>query len=72
MDLVNEIFDLVKIKMEEQAAFNRDAYQALIEETIHYFRERGKMTDDDEDEFIEDQLMQRWEEVEEEFAKKKF
>lgn len=72
MDLIDEIFDLVKIKMAEQAAFDRDAYHAIIEETIQYFRERGKMTDDDEDELIENQLLQRWEEVEEGFAKKRF
>lgn len=73
MELItDEIFQLVKIKLEEQGAFDRDAYLALIEETIQYFRERGKLTDDDSDEFIIDELMQRWEEVEEEFAKKRF
>lgn len=64
-----EILKLVKKKMAEQAAFDRESYKELIQETIEYFREKGKLTDDDNDEFIEDQLMDMWEEVREEFAK---
>ncbi len=64
-----EILKLVKKKMAEQAAFNREAYKELIQETIEYFREKGKLTDDDNDEFIEDQLMDMWETVSDEFAK---
>lgn len=59
--IVQEIFDLIKVKMLEQAAFDRDAYKQLVEETIEYYRERGLLTDDDNDEFIEDQLLDRWE-----------
>ena len=55
--------------MAEQAAFDREAYKELIQETIEYFREKGKLTDDDNDEFIEDQLMDMWETVRDEFAK---
>jgi hypothetical protein len=64
-----EILKLVKKKMAEQAAFDREAYKELIQETIEYFREKGKLTDDDNDEFIEDQLMDMWETVRDEFAK---
>lgn len=67
--LTQEILNLVKKKMEEQAAFDRDAYKELVEETIEYYRERGRLTDDDNDEFIEDQLLDMWEEVQDEFAK---
>lgn len=59
--IVQEIFDLVKVKMREQAAYDRDAYKQLVEETIEYYRERGLLTDDDNDEFIEDQLLEKWE-----------
>jgi TRAP-type C4-dicarboxylate transport system substrate-binding protein len=68
-NLSEEILNLVKKKMAEQAAFNRDAYKELVEETIEYFREKGKLTDDDNDEFIEDQLLDMWETVQDEFAK---
>lgn len=67
--LTLEILQLVKKKMAEQAAFDRDAYKELVEETIEYFREKGKLTDEDNDEFIEDQLLDMWESVQNEFAK---
>lgn len=73
MDFITEeILQLVKTKMREQGAFDSDSYQALVEETIQYFRERGKLTDDDNDEFIEDQLMDMRDEVQNEFASKRY
>ncbi len=66
--LIEEILQLVKKKMREQAAFDRDAYKELVEETIEYFREKGKLTDEDNDEFIEDQLLDMWSVVENEFS----
>ncbi len=69
--IAEEILTLVKKKMAEQAAYDRDAYKELVEETIEYFREKGKLTDDDNDEFIEDQLMDMWGAVQGEFAKGK-
>lgn len=68
-ELVEEIFELVKKKMEEQAAYDRDAYKELVEETIEYFREKGKITDDDNDKLIEEQLMSMWEFVQDEFSR---
>ena len=67
-EVVQEILNLVKKKMKEQGAFDRDAYKQFVEETIDYFEEKGKLTDDDNLEFMEDQLLDMWEEVEEEFA----
>ncbi len=69
--IAEEILILVKKKMAEQAAYDRDAYKELVEETIEYFREKGKLTDDDNDEFIKDQLMSMWGAVEGEFGKGK-
>lgn len=62
--LAQEIFDLVMIKLREQAAYSRDAYKEIVEETIEYFNERGKISDDENMEFIKDQLMGMWEQVE--------
>lgn len=59
--IAEEIYILVKKKMAEQAAFTIDAYEELIDETIDYFKEKGKLTDEDNDEFIKDQLMEMWE-----------
>jgi len=67
-ETIYEILSLVKKKMKEQGAFDREAYKQFIEETIDYFEEKGKLTDDDNLEFMEDQLLDMWEEVEAEFA----
>ncbi|MDD5291197.1 MAG: hypothetical protein PHZ04_03725 [Patescibacteria group bacterium] len=67
-ETIYEILSLVKKKMKEQGAFDREAYKQFVEETIDYFEEKGKLTDDDNLEFMEDQLLDMWEEVEEGFA----
>jgi hypothetical protein len=67
--LTEEILQLVKKKMREQGAYDRAAYREFIEETVEYFKEKGKLTDDDNEEFIIDQLMEMWEVVEERLAR---
>ncbi len=71
MEIIEEILELVKKKMKEQAAYDREAYEELVDETIGYFREKGKLTDEDSDEFIKDQLMAMWETVQDEVADNK-
>lgn len=66
--LAQEIFELVLVKLREQAAYTRDAYKQLVEETIDYFNERGKIDEDENMQFIEDQLMNMWEQVETELG----
>lgn len=66
--MTNEILELVKKKMKEHGAYDRDAYKQFISETIDYFQERGKLTDDDNLELIESQLMNFWAEVKEELG----
>ncbi|PLX21501.1 hypothetical protein C0584_02430 [Candidatus Parcubacteria bacterium] len=67
-ELIEEIYELVKKKMSEQGAYDRNSYKMLIDETIVYFHEKGKMTDNDNEKFIVDQLMQKWEFVREELS----
>ena len=62
-EALEEILSLVKKKMQEQGAFNRDAYKNLVEETIDYFIEKGKLTDDDNLELLEDRMMDMYEVV---------
>jgi hypothetical protein len=68
MEQIEEILELIKKKMVEQAAYDRDAYKEIVEETIDYFIEKGKLTDEDNLQFIEDTLMEMWEGVEEELS----
>jgi len=69
-DLQQEIFDLVMKKMREQGAYDREAYKQFIDETIAYFQEKGKITDDDDYEQMEDQLNERWADAEAMLARK--
>ncbi|MEI7498486.1 MAG: hypothetical protein WCK11_04365 [Candidatus Falkowbacteria bacterium] len=56
-ETTSEIYELVKTKVQEQGAYDPDAYEAVVEETIDYFFEKGKLTDDDNVEFIKEELM---------------
>ncbi len=68
MEIIEEILNLVKKKMSEQGAYDLDAYREFVSETIYYFKEKGKLTDDDNEEFIESQLMDLYDVVKEEFS----
>lgn len=66
--IIEEILELVKKKMREQGAYDRDAYAEFVDETINYFIEKGKLTDDDNLKFIEDRMMEMWEFVQDELS----
>lgn len=66
--IIQEILDLVKIKMKEQGAYDRDAYKQFVDETIDYFQEKGKISEDDNVEFMEARLMDMWGDVQESLA----
>ncbi len=66
--IIEEILNLVKTKMREQGAYDRDAYKQFVEESIFYFQERGKLSDDDNEEFIEQRLMEIYPQVRESLA----
>lgn len=68
MDYIEEILELVKKKMREQGAYDREAYEEFVVETIEYFEEKGKITPEDNQEFMKDQLMEMWDVVEEDLA----
>ncbi len=61
--IIEEILSLVKKKMREQGGYDRDAYKQYVEETIEYFQSKGKISEDENTEFIEDRLMDMWGQV---------
>lgn len=67
-EITQEVLNLVKKKMVEQGGYDRHAYKHFIEETIDYFNEKGKLTDDDNLEFLERRLMDMYEMVRDEFS----
>ena len=62
-NILEEILQLTKKKMREQGGYSYSAYKQFIEETIDYFVEKGKLTDDDNLEFIKDRLIDMWNSV---------
>lgn len=67
-EIMEEVLALVKKKMVEQGGYDYEAYHEFIEETIEYFKEKGKITEDDNYEMIETQLLDMWEDVKEGLA----
>lgn len=68
--LMEKMLQLIKKKMREQGAYDRDSYKEFIEETIEYYRTKGEITDDDNDEFFEDQLLDLYDDVKNNLIKK--
>jgi len=66
--ILEEILNLVRKKMRENGAYDRDAYKQFVDESIEYFLERGKLTEDDNLEFIQERLLDMWERVRNKFA----
>ena len=66
--IFEEILTLVKKKMKENGAYDRDAYKQFVAESIDYFQERGKLTDDDNLDLIETQLMNLWTDIKDELS----
>ena len=62
--IIQEVLSLVKKKMEEQGGYNIDAYRQYVGETIEYFIEKGKISEEDNTQFIEDRLIEIWPQVE--------
>jgi len=56
-DMTQKIYVLVKRKMREQGAYDLDAYGEFVDEAIEYYQEKGLLEDDDNLEFIKDQVM---------------
>jgi len=61
LEISEEILILVKKKMREQGAHDRESFRAYVEETIDYFVERGKLSEEENLEFLIDALMESWE-----------
>ena len=66
--ILEELYELVKKKASEQGAYTQDAYKEVIRESIQYFLERGKITDDDNIEFMEARLLKLLPQLKEEMS----
>lgn len=65
--IIEEMLTLIRRKIVEQGAYDREAYRHFVGETLEYFRERGKLGEDENEDLIEKTLMDRYQEVRDEF-----
>lgn len=61
---LNGVFNEIVTRLEDDGAFNREAYYDLVEEVLEEKREAGVLTDDDDIEEMEDVLKKRWPDAE--------
>jgi hypothetical protein len=61
---VRDILELTKTKMREAGEFSREAYRDFIEESIEYYLEKGRLSDEDDLDSMKEELMAMYEEVE--------
>lgn len=61
---LNGVFNEIVTRMEEEGAFDRDAYYDLVEEVLEEKRESGVITDDDDIEEMVEVLKRRWPDAE--------
>lgn len=60
----NEVLREAVTRMQEDGAFDRDAYNDLVDEIIEHKIERGELDVDEDTEEIKEQLRMRWSEAE--------
>jgi hypothetical protein len=67
MDEISQmILELTKTKMREAGSFTREAFRDFIEESIEYYYEIGRLSDEDDLDAIKEELLATFNEVEEE------
>ncbi len=64
---LNTVFNEVITRMEQQGAFDQEAYFDLVEEVLEEKREMAELDDDANIEELEDKLRHRWPEAQARF-----
>jgi hypothetical protein len=65
-DISQIILELSKTKMREAGVFSREAFRNFIEESIEYYYEIGRLSDEDDLDALKEELMGTYTEVENE------
>jgi hypothetical protein len=63
-DISQIILELTKTKMREAGNFSREAFRNFIEESIEYYYEIGRLSDEDDLDAIKEELMGMYNEIE--------
>jgi len=62
---IEKIINLTKKKMNESGAYSREAFEQFADEAVEYYLEKGELTDDDNLQFIKDQVTEMYDVVKE-------
>ncbi len=65
---LNEAFREITNRMEEEGAFDREAFHDMIDEVLEEKREVGELSDDNDIEGYKEKLRMRWPEAEASFT----
>jgi hypothetical protein len=68
MENIAEVLQLVKKKMKENGAYDKESYNEFVDEALDYFKERGKMSEDENEGLIRSELDEMYEHVRETMA----
>jgi hypothetical protein len=63
-ELSKDILELARTKMREAGSFTREAFLDFIEESIEYYYETGRLSEEDDLDAIKEELMATYNEVE--------
>jgi hypothetical protein len=67
-EIMKEILQLARKKMREAGEYDREAYRQYVEESIDYYLEKGRLTEEDNLDLIQEQLMELHNDVEDKEA----
>jgi hypothetical protein len=67
-EIIEDILILVKKKMREQGAYDRESYRQYVEETFDYYIEKGKLSEEENLDFLITATLERWDSVQDRLA----
>jgi|GEM_PF-643696 hypothetical protein len=65
-EISQDILELARTKMREAGEYNREAWREFIEESIDYYLEKGRLSEEDDLDEIKEELVGMFEEIESE------
>ena len=63
-EIMQEVLALARKKMREAGEYDREAFRQYVEESIDYYIEKGRLSEDDNLDLLQEQLMELHAEVE--------
>lgn len=67
-EIKQDLLNLTKKKMRESGEYSREAYRQFVEESIEYYLEKDRLTEEDDLDAIQEELMEMYNDIEEDEA----